>query len=67
MAGERANDGIGCMTIVRASSLDRLGMRKLSMREIYRGISRKTNLILSLSKDEAGAMAAGGIVREKAA
>jgi len=37
------------------------------MREIYRGISRKTNLILSLSKDEAGAIAAGGMVRENAA
>jgi len=37
------------------------------MREIYRGISRKTNLILSLSKDEADAIAAGGTVREKVA
>jgi len=38
-------------------------MRKLSMREIRRGISRQRNLILSLSKDEAAALAAGGFGR----
>jgi len=37
------------------------------MREILRGISRKNNLILSLSKDETAASAAGKTDWEKAA
>jgi len=37
------------------------------MRETLRGISRKSDLILSLSKDEAAASAAGKKDREKVA
>src|SRR5438445_4283009 len=41
------------MTDHRASSLDRLGMRKLSMKGSRRGIPQQLDLVLSLSKDEA--------------
>jgi hypothetical protein len=37
------------------------------MREIHRGISRQRDLILSLSKDEADALATDRIDREKVA
>jgi hypothetical protein len=47
------------MTIMRASSLDRLGMRKLSMKAKSSWHRPEETLILSLSKDEAAAAVAG--------
>jgi len=46
------------MTDLRASSLDKLGMRRLSMRIKSSWHLPKKNFILSLSKDEAAALPA---------
>jgi len=54
--GVKSNDRLGgangCMSVPRASSLDRLGMRRLSMRWVFRGIQHQTSFMLSLSKHE---------------